>query len=132
MSRRLSEDYKAITLMGATARTAALTTGAVSVEIYDEDALVVVSVGGGGAGFTAPVSIVGALATTPTVYDQVLATFPTVTSVGTASQKINLTNIANIQANVAPAGSTTVTVAVVCLVKPFIKASGNSSATITA
>lgn len=132
MSRRLSEDYKAITLIGATAQTAALTTGAVAVEAYDDDALVVLSVGGGSAGFTAPVSIVGALTATSTTYDQVLATFSTVTTVGTAAQRINLAGIANIKANVAPAGSTSITVAVVALVKPFVKATGNSSTTIAA
>lgn len=130
MSRKLSEDYKALHLLPATARTTSTTSSNVSVESYDDDGLVVLSVGGGGAGFTAPVKVYGSLTATPTVYDQTLATFSPVTAVGIAAASVNLAGIANINANVNPAGSTTVTVAVIAMVKPFAKLSSNNSSTV--
>ncbi len=130
MSRNLSEDYKALTLLGATARTASTTSGNVAVEQYDDDALVILSVGGGSAGFTAPVTVYGAKTATPSTYDQTLATFSSVTAVGIAAQRINLAGIANINCNLNPAGSTSITVAVVAMVKPFVKSSSNNSSTL--
>lgn len=131
MSRKLFEDYKSISLINATARTTATTSSAVSVEVFEDDGIVIVSCGGGGAGFSAPVTIIGALETTPTVYNQVLATFPTVNSVGIAGSAINLNRIANIQAVVAVAGSTSIGVSVVALVRPTVKSGTNNSVTLS-
>jgi len=130
MSRRIFEDIRAIQLIGATARTTAFTSVSIAVEQFEDDAMVIVNVGGSGVGPSAPVTIVGALEATPTVFNRVLATFATVNALGTAESAINLNGIVNIQANLNVLGSTSVTVAVIALVRPQVKSATNNSSTL--
>lgn len=129
MSRNLKEDYKAIALVNTTLMNATVTAAAVDVEIYEDDALVVVSAGGIVNSPSIAVVIKGSLLATPTTYDQTLLTFGAITATGSAAGRANLAGIKNIQAVMTLTGTTSANVSVMAIVKPIVKATGNNSTT---
>lgn len=131
MSRNLSEDYKVINLIPATVTTATITGTATDIETYDSDSLIIANVGAVGVNGSVTVTVTGSLTATPSTYDQTLATFTAATTNGViGATRANLSGIKNIKGVATLPGSTTVTVAVTALVKPFVKASTNNSTTL--
>jgi hypothetical protein len=102
----IEQRYKAIQLLAPAALTedvAASTSNDVDVEIYDNDAMAILNIGAcTGTTVTGDITIIGALKATPTVFDQTLATFATLTELSDAKIAAVPVNLHNIVA-VAPA-----------------------------
>lgn len=130
MSENIKEKYKAINLMAATTISASANGTGVDVEIYEDDALVVVSGGGVISGSPSVVNVVkGSLPGTPTTYDQTLATFGALTANSIAAARVNLFGIKNVRVESTLTGSTSISQSVVLLAKPGVEAAGNNSST---
>ena len=83
--RTLSQEYAAIDLIAAQTIASTLTGSANDVEIYEDDALIVATVGDAISSHpTVVVTVTGSLTATPNTYDQTLATF---TTTGTSARR---------------------------------------------
>lgn len=130
--RNLSERVKLINLIPAQDTTATVTGSAVDIEIYEDDALALVSLGTFTSNPTIVVTIVGSLVATPTVYDQTLATFATASATGVGAKRVNLAGIKNIKGVSTLAGGTSphVPVCINLITTPTIQTSSLNSGTI--
>jgi hypothetical protein len=129
--RDLVQEYKAFPLLFPAAITATTSSTTVAdVEIYNDDAVAVVTIGAVGAGGSAIVTITGSLVATPTTYDQTLATFVSAaTAYTTAAGNVTLTGIKNVKATATLPASTSIAVEVVLLAQAFEKSSTLNSLT---
>jgi len=126
----LSEETKVLNLIAPVIQTSTTTGSAVDVEIYNDDALIVVNFGtmSGGSPSTV-VTVTGSKVATPTTYDQTLATFVAATATGLAAGRVSLAGIKNIKGVATQTGAGNVPVSIVAIVTPFVKSSSNNSLT---
>jgi len=129
MSKDISQEYKVVSLLHSTSITATNTGANEDVEVFEDDALVIVDVGSVvGTGVT--VTVVGSLVATPTVYNQTLATFVIATGASIGAVRAKLTGIKNIRSVATKGDANAVTVGVSVLVKPVVKSNTLNSATL--
>jgi hypothetical protein len=125
------QNYKAVSLIAPVVQTSTTTGTGVDVEVYGEDAMVVVNAGtvSGGSPSTV-VTVVGSLPATPTTYDQTLATFVAATAAGLGATDINLSGIKNIRAVATQTGAGNVPISIVLLAQSRVAGSTLNSTTL--
>lgn len=128
--RDLIQEYKVLSLIHSTTVSSTTTGSAVDVEIYNDDAVVVVDMGAfiGTPSFI--VTVTGSLTATPTVYDQTLATFVAATAAGIGAANLNLAGIKNIKGVATLTSTTSASISISVLAELGTKATGTNSTTL--
>lgn len=125
------QTHKVISLVAPVTQTSTTTGSAVDVEVYNDDAMAIATIGTvSGGSPSVVVTITGSLTATPSTYDQTLATFTAATAAGIGAVNVNLSGIKNVKGVATQTGAGNVPISIVLVAQAAQQGSTLNSATL--